>query len=201
MGRLAGKGGVLSPGRLTKETVGRVDVGPVVRVTAKAPIPAAKGRLTIKANMSAFCIAENRLEKKSGNQTRRPVIHYFIRVGHMSTQPNFRRSGIGSTWIRVVFACAALVALLAARSISPRFPTALDGHSSISIDSHHDQRPRFDDSGSKWIAPAEIASLFPASAESTHLTPASRRFSTLYTIGSHYNRPPPVVYAVSLSSQ
>jgi hypothetical protein len=111
----------------------------------------------------------------------------------MLLEPDLRRGGLGSTWIRVAFAGLAIVALFAARSIPPHFPAALGDHSSISVDSHHDQRPRFDDSGSKWIAPAETTSLFPTDAESTHLTPVSRRFSTLYTKGSHYNRPPPIV--------
>lgn len=100
--------------------------------------------------------------------------------------------GRGQTWIRLAFACAAVFAVLAARSLPPHFPDAFGSRSAFSIDSHHDQRPRFDDSGSKWVGPAEISLLFPTSVESVHLIAASRPFARFYIKGFHYNRPPPL---------
>jgi hypothetical protein len=98
----------------------------------------------------------------------------------------------GQTWIRLAFACAAVFAVLAARSVPPHFPDAFGGRSSFSIDSHHDQRPRFDDSGSKWVGPAEISLPFPAGVESVHPVASSRPFASFYIKGFHYNRPPPL---------
>ncbi len=100
--------------------------------------------------------------------------------------------GRGQTWIRLAFACAAVFAVVAARSVPPHFPDAFGSHSSFSIDSHHDQRPRFDDSGSKWVGPAEISLLFPAGVESVHPMASSRPFARFYIKGVHYNRPPPL---------
>jgi len=108
----------------------------------------------------------------------------------MPSDRQFRRKGYRRTWIRVALACTALVAVLAARSVAPHFTFALDG-SSIGADSHHDQRPRFVDSGAKWIAPAEVHLLFPTSAELVLATPSRPFYSIPYGAGFHYNRPPP----------
>jgi hypothetical protein len=109
----------------------------------------------------------------------------------MPSDQQFRRQGCRRAWIRIALACAALVAVLAARSVAPHFTFAL-GYCSSSADSHHDQRPRFVDSGAKWIAPAEVHLLFPASAELVLATPSRPFYSTLYRTGFHYNRPPPI---------
>ncbi|MFY9905705.1 MAG: hypothetical protein WAK62_11195 [Terriglobales bacterium] len=110
----------------------------------------------------------------------------------MTSDRQLQRKGHRTTWIRLALACTALVAVLAARSVAPRFAPALGDHSSISADSHHDQRPRFVDSGAKWIAPAEIHLLFPTSADFVLLAPAPRLYSTLHSTGFRYNRPPPI---------
>jgi len=109
----------------------------------------------------------------------------------MPSAGQFRRKSYATTGVRVALACTALVAVLAARSVAPHFTFALD-HSSISADSHHDQRPRFVDSGAKWIAPSEVHLLFPASVELVLAAPSRPFYSTLYSTGFHYNRPPPI---------
>ena len=72
----------------------------------------------------------------------------------MSLQRHSRSGSHRGIWIRAVLASVALFALLATRNVAPDFTKASCADSSISADSHHDQRPRFDDSGSKWNAPA-----------------------------------------------
>jgi hypothetical protein len=96
----------------------------------------------------------------------------------------------GTVWIRALLACTALIGVLAARNVLPQFPYTLNAHS-ISSDSHHDQRPRFDNSGSKWSAPARSFLPTPAIAESPRLAPAPPLWSALQTKGFHFNRPPP----------
>jgi hypothetical protein len=98
----------------------------------------------------------------------------------------------GTVMIRAVLASVALVAIFAAREVATDFPRATDLASAISADAHHDQRPRFDNSGSQWSAPAAIFVPFPPSAESTPLTLAAQFPSTLQTKGFHFNRPPPI---------
>ena len=98
----------------------------------------------------------------------------------------------GTTWLRTVLASLALFTVLAARNVAPDFSKAPSVHSAVSDDSHHDQRPRFDDSGSKWNAPAGTFQLVPPTDKSAHLAPTSQLFSALQTKGFHYNRPPPI---------
>lgn len=112
--------------------------------------------------------------------------------GQMSLERHIRSGSHGRILIQAGLACVALIAVLAARNAPSDFSKAPCINSAISADSHHDQRPRFDDSGSKWIAPADSFQLLPPSAESVHLTPTPRPFSTLQTKGFHYNRPPPI---------
>ena len=57
---------------------------------------------------------------------------------------------------------------------------------------HHDQRPRFDDGGTKWNAPTDTFQLLPPTGETAHLTLAPQLFPTLQIKGFHYNRPPPI---------
>jgi len=103
---------------------------------------------------------------------------------------HFRSDRHGAIWAAVAF--AALLSVLAARNVLPDFPETPGAHSTISADSHHDQRPRFDHTGSQWSAPADWFLPTPPVAESTHLTPAPQLFSALQTKGFHYNRPPPI---------
>jgi hypothetical protein len=98
----------------------------------------------------------------------------------------------GTAMIRALLVSAALFAIFAARGVPPSFPHATALASAISADTHHDQRPRFDDSGTQWSAPAAIFVPYPPSAESAHLTLALRFPSTLQTKGFHFNRPPPI---------
>ncbi len=109
----------------------------------------------------------------------------------MSLQRHIRNGSHGAIWIRIALASFALFAVLAAGNVAPDFSKAPSVHSTVSADSHHDQRPRFDDSGSKWKAPADTFQLLPPTAETAHLTPAPQLFSTLQTKGVPYNRPPP----------
>lgn len=91
-----------------------------------------------------------------------------------------------------MLASVALLAVLAARNVLPQFPKAPGDHSALSADSHHDQRPRFDHTGSQWSVPSDGFLSVPPTAESAHLTLAPQLFSALQTKGFHYNRPPPI---------
>ncbi len=110
----------------------------------------------------------------------------------MSLERYFRSSNHGMIWIRAVLASVVLFAVLAARNVPSDFSKAASVHSTISADSHLDQRPRFDYSSSEWNAPADTFQLLPPTAESAHLTPTPDSFSTIQTKGFHYNRPPPI---------
>jgi RNA polymerase sigma-70 factor, ECF subfamily len=114
------------------------------------------------------------------------------KMGQMSLDPHFRDSSHGTILIRALLASAALLAILAARDVPPNFPQALGVHSTISADSLHDQRPRFDNCGSDCSAPADSFLPVPPTAESSHVTPAPQLLSTLQTKGFHFNRPPPI---------
>jgi len=109
----------------------------------------------------------------------------------MSLGQHFRSGRSGTIWMRVALASIALFAVLVTRNVPPDFPKAPAVHSAISASSHHDQRPRFDNSGSQWSTPATSFRPTPPTAESAHLTPTPQLFSTLQTKGFHYNRPPP----------
>ena len=100
----------------------------------------------------------------------------------MSFGRHSRNSRQAIVWIRALLACTALIGVLAARNVLPQFPYSLNAHS-ISSDSHHDQRPRFDNNGSKWSAPADCFLPTPANAESSRLAPAPPLWSTLQTKG------------------
>jgi len=105
---------------------------------------------------------------------------------------NFASDSQGRILVRTVVTFTALFAVLAARNVLPDFGEASGVHSTISAHSHHDQRPRFDHTGSQWSAPADRFLPTPPLAESAHLTPAPQLFSALQTKGFHYNRPPPI---------
>jgi hypothetical protein len=98
----------------------------------------------------------------------------------------------GRAWLRTVLGSLALFAVLASRNVAPDFSKASCVHPAVSDDSHHDQRPRFDDIGSKWNGPSSACQLLPPAGERAHLTPTPQLFSTLQMRGFHYNRPPPI---------
>lgn len=107
----------------------------------------------------------------------------------MSFDRHFR-SRDRAVWIRTILASVALVAIFAARGAPPQFVGGASDHS-ISADSHHDQRPRFDFSNIAWSPPVPTFVLFPPSSRSTNLNSPLRLFSTLQSTGFHFNRPPP----------
>jgi len=129
--------------------------------------------------------------KKSSNQNRCTIISR-CKVGQMSLERHIRSGRHDGILIQAGLACVAVIAVLAARNAPYDFSKAPYIHSAISADSHYDKRPRFDDSRSKWIAPADSFQFIPPSAESVHLTQTPQPFSTLQTKGFHYNRPPPI---------
>jgi hypothetical protein len=103
------------------------------------------------------------------------------------------RNGVNSTaWARIVLACVALAAVLVARHISPSFPAEPSIHSAFSANSHHDQRPRFNNDGLQWCAPADVFLPAPPVARAAHLASAAEPLPKLQTKGFHYNRPPPL---------
>ncbi len=137
------------------------------------------------------CLSVTEDSQELGNQNRRMIIS-TCKVVRMSRGRHIWSGSHGTVWLRTVLASLALFAVLAARNVAPDFSKALCVHSTVSDHSHHDQRPRFDDSGSKWNAPAGTFQLLPSTGETAHLTPTPQLFSTLQIKGFHYNRPPPI---------
>src|SRR5580704_18794391 len=103
----------------------------------------------------------------------------------MSPEWHLRSGGRGRIGIRALLASLALFSVFAARNALPHFPAAPGVHSTVSADSHRDQRPRFDNSRLQWSAPAESFLPMPPAAESAHITSAPQLFSTLQTKGFH----------------
>jgi hypothetical protein len=95
-------------------------------------------------------------------------------------------------WMRAVLASMALLAVLAARNVPPEFPKAPSLQSAVGANLHHDQRPRFDNSGLKWSAPVASFLQAPPAIESAHLASTPLPCSRLQTKGFHFNRPPPI---------
>jgi hypothetical protein len=139
-------------------------------------------------------VTEGALKKSKmelDNQNRYIII-VSNRVGCMSLDRHSPSGSYGTIWIRAVLASIALFAVLAARNVPPHLPSASRVHSAANVDSHHDQRPRFDSSGSKWSAPVDSFRPVAPTPEPAHLTPTPRLFSTLQAKGFHFNRPPPI---------
>ena len=115
----------------------------------------------------------------------------------MSLARHPRNGGQEASRVYAVLGTAVLFALLVARNVPPEFPkTASLQHSStsnslISALSSHDQRPRFDCSGSQWSAPVKGFLPFPPAEALSHLTSPSQIFPALPVKGPHFNRPPP----------
>jgi len=102
--------------------------------------------------------------------------------------------------VRAAFAlagfCGLIGALVVARSVPPEFEKLASARTTISSSeqgrSPHDQRPRFDNNGTQWIAPVSNFHQIPPQAGSAHLTPVVLLFYGRQAKGFHYNRPPPV---------
>ena len=110
----------------------------------------------------------------------------------MSLRRHFRDTEGRALWMRAALASVTLVTLLAARNVPPDFPQTPSVGSRVSATLHHDQRPRFDNSGLKWSTPTGDFLPDPLVVESAHLAPAPQFFSTLQSKGFHFNRPPPI---------
>jgi len=110
----------------------------------------------------------------------------------MSLERHSRSGNRGSVLIRALLVSVVLLGVLAARDVPPQFLDVIGTHATISADSHHDQRPRFDNNASRWSAPAADFALFLPTAKSAEIRTAPKLFRTLESKGFHFNRPPPV---------
>src|ERR1019366_7717810 len=97
------------------------------------------------------CVGHPASKKLSSQNCCRIIINW--QVGDMSLERHFRSGSQLRIWIRAVLASVVLIATLAARNVATHFPQAQGLHFTISADTHDDQRPRFDSSGSEWSAP------------------------------------------------
>jgi hypothetical protein len=86
----------------------------------------------------------------------------------MSLERHFRSDSYGTMWLLAVLAFIAFLGVIAAREVASRFLDH-EGHSSISADSHHDQRPRFDHGAADWNAPGASVLPVPPTGESPHI--------------------------------
>jgi len=92
-------------------------------------------------------------------------------------------------WVRVAVVSCALAGLLVARSGPLRLSTP-SAHSAVTHFSH-DQRPRFDNSGSQWSIPIATFVGSPPAAFHTAVSLATALDASFRTEGAQYNRPPP----------
>lgn len=95
-----------------------------------------------------------------------------------------------SGWIRVAVVSCALTGLLVARSVPPRLSPGPLRHSAVTHLTH-DQRPRFDNSGSQWSIPIANFVGTPPPAIHTGISLATALDASFRAEGAHYNRPPP----------
>ncbi len=109
----------------------------------------------------------------------------------MSLGRHVRRDGRKAVWVQAILASIVLISVFAARGAPTHFADATSDRS-ISAESHHDQRPRFDHAGSGWSAPVAAVLLFPPSVGPSHLAPVGLPVPTLPTKGFRFNRPPPI---------
>jgi hypothetical protein len=110
----------------------------------------------------------------------------------MSQGRHFRRCS-HALMFRAGLAFVMLFALLNARDFPSHFQTTSKAYSTLSSDSEHDQRPRFDHFILDWNTPAPTVLPFPAFDIAARLTPSPQLFSTLQPKGFHFNRPPPFI--------
>ncbi|MGC2451128.1 MAG: hypothetical protein WA477_26020 [Candidatus Sulfotelmatobacter sp.] len=85
---------------------------------------------------------------------------------------------------------SALAGLLVARSGPLRLSALPSGHSAVTHLSH-DQRPRFDNTGSQWSIPIASFVGTPPLAIHAGVILARALDDPFRTEGAHYNRPPP----------
>jgi hypothetical protein len=103
---------------------------------------------------------------------------------HRAQWPLIHRAALGAL---------VLFAIFAARGVPPDFSRALNSHPTLEANSHHDQRPRFDDSAYQWSAPPASFQIRLPDAELAGLIVEPEVFSTIQTKGFRFNRPPPVI--------
>ena len=127
----------------------------------------------------------------TANRGRSIIIHN--KVGYMAGELRFRGGRRETVWPTAILAFVAVFALLVARIDPPEFSKAPSlHHSSVSaFSNHNNHRPRFDNGGLQWSAPARSFLHLPPAAVGAQFTTTSQLFSTLQTKGFHYNRPPP----------
>jgi hypothetical protein len=115
----------------------------------------------------------------------------------MSPDGRFRSSDRSRRFPRALVICAAASALLLARNSSPQFRDTSSIHT-VRADAHHDQRPRFDDIGSRYCAANTTFVLSPPTEVHAHLTLATALLFSFPTKGAHYTRPPPLSFSRAL---
>jgi hypothetical protein len=110
----------------------------------------------------------------------------------MLSLKQFRSTRRRRKYARALVLCAAASALLLARNSSPQFSGTSSVHS-VMAEAHHDQRPRFDNSGYSWYQTNASFVLSPPAELHDHLSLATVLLFSFPTKGAHYNRPPPLL--------
>lgn len=123
----------------------------------------------------------HRRRNMGGDDKRRPVT--VCRTGQS-------RAGY-CAWIRVIGVIAALSSLSLARSIPTVFPHISSMQAVNGAHSAHDQRPRFDNEESQWIAPIAYCSEMPLRSVHAGVMHATAQEIPTRNQGAHYTRPPP----------
>jgi hypothetical protein len=108
----------------------------------------------------------------------------------MLKDTRFRSNDRRRKYVRALVLCAAASALLLARNSSPQFSDPSSVHA-VTANAHHDQRPRFDNSGFNYCPPNAAFLLSPPTELHAHLSLATVHAFSFHTKGAHYNRPPP----------
>ena len=90
----------------------------------------------------------------------------------MSQERHFRRHS-HALMFRAGLASVVLFALLNARDIPSHFQTTSKTHSTLTSDSQHDQRPRFDHYTLDWNVAAPTILPFPTFDKSAHPDPSA----------------------------
>jgi hypothetical protein len=106
--------------------------------------------------------------------------------------PNLRNSSGGLVPHRAVLVCAAIFALLLARTAPPEFQRTHALRSTVNCGTSHEKKPCFDQDGSQCVTPTNTILPSPPPVVSSRLTQSSEPFIEITLHGLHYNRPPPV---------
>lgn len=96
-----------------------------------------------------------------------------------------------SKWTRALLALLAVSALFVARSLPTDFSSVPNEKSAYAAHAH-DQRPRFDNEGSKWSVPITSSVEAPRPTFAALLIAAIVPHAQWVTKGAHCTRPPPV---------